>query len=106
MIIDGHTLPCYFADGFRKSTTKTPFILVWFSEIDIGLKHIVLYIHHIQQNLTQQLALKVQHILMYVLHAHKTPIILVFHVLKYFRMLKVSVVNLTFFGLHNTLIFL
>ena len=31
MIIDGHTLPCYFADGFCKPTTKTPFTLVWFS---------------------------------------------------------------------------
>ena len=28
MIIDGHTLPCYFADGFCKRTTKTPFTLV------------------------------------------------------------------------------
>ena len=32
MIIDGHTLPCYFADGFCKQTTKTPFSLVWFSD--------------------------------------------------------------------------
>ena len=32
MIIDGHTLPCYFADGFCKSTTKTPFTLVWFKD--------------------------------------------------------------------------
>ena len=31
MIIDGHTLPCYFADGFCKPTTKTPFTLVWLS---------------------------------------------------------------------------
>ena len=31
MIIDGHNLPCYSADGFCKSTTKTPFTLVWFS---------------------------------------------------------------------------
>ena len=31
MIIDGHTLPCYSADGFCKPTTKTPFTLVWFS---------------------------------------------------------------------------
>ena len=30
MTIDGHTLPCYFADGFCKPTTKTPFTLVWF----------------------------------------------------------------------------
>ena len=32
MIIDEHTLPCYFADGFCKPTTKTPFTLVWFSD--------------------------------------------------------------------------
>ena len=32
MIIDGHTHPCYFADGFCKPTTKTPFTLVWFSD--------------------------------------------------------------------------
>ena len=27
MILDGHTLPCNFADGFCKPTTKTPFFL-------------------------------------------------------------------------------
>ena len=32
MIIDGQTLPCYFADGFCKPTTKTPFTLVWFND--------------------------------------------------------------------------
>ena len=32
MIIDGPTLPCYFADGFCKPTTKTPFTLVWISD--------------------------------------------------------------------------
>ena len=32
MMIDGHTLPCYFADGFCKPTTKTPFNLVWSSD--------------------------------------------------------------------------
>ena len=32
MIIDGHTLPCCFAYGFCKPTTKTPFTLVWFSD--------------------------------------------------------------------------
>ena len=30
MIIDGHKLPCYFADGFCKPTTKTLNALVWF----------------------------------------------------------------------------
>ena len=42
MIIDGHTLPCYFADGFCKPTTKTPFTLVWFSD-DFCL---VLFLHY------------------------------------------------------------
>ena len=32
MVIDGHALPCYFADCFCKPTTKTPFLLVWFSD--------------------------------------------------------------------------
>ena len=32
MSIDGHKLPCCFADGFCKPTTKTPFTLVWFSD--------------------------------------------------------------------------
>ena len=32
MIIDGHTLPCYFADGFCKPTTKTTFTLAWVSD--------------------------------------------------------------------------
>ena len=32
MTIDGHTLPWYFANGYCKPTTKTPFTLVWFSD--------------------------------------------------------------------------
>ena len=32
MIKDGHTLPCYFADGFCKPTTKNPFTLVLFND--------------------------------------------------------------------------
>ena len=32
MMKDGPTLPCYFADGFCKPTTKTPFTLVWFND--------------------------------------------------------------------------
>ena len=32
MIIYEHTIPCNFADGFCKPTTKTPFVLVWFSD--------------------------------------------------------------------------
>ena len=29
MIFDGHNLPCYFADGFCKPTSKTPFLLLF-----------------------------------------------------------------------------
>ena len=75
-------------------------------KIDIRLKQIPLYTLHIQQNLVQHLALKVQQIIMYTRHIHKTQIILIFHVLKYFQMLKLSVVNMTLFTLHNTLTFL
>ena len=32
MIVDGHYLPCCFADGFCKPTTEAPFTLVWFSD--------------------------------------------------------------------------
>ena len=32
MIIDGHTLPGYFADAFCKASTKTSFTLVWFPD--------------------------------------------------------------------------
>ena len=32
MIIDGHTLPCYYADGFCKPSTKPPFTFFWFSD--------------------------------------------------------------------------
>ena len=39
MIIDGHTLPCYFADGFCKPTTKTPYTLVWFRNDFVSFLH-------------------------------------------------------------------
>ena len=32
MIIDGHTIPCYSADGICEPTTKTPYTFVWFSD--------------------------------------------------------------------------
>ena len=32
MIHDGYMLPCYHSDGFCKSTTRTPYTLVWFDE--------------------------------------------------------------------------
>ena len=31
-ILDREILPCYFADGFCKPTTKTPYTLIWFSD--------------------------------------------------------------------------
>ena len=39
MIIDGHTLPCYLADGFCKPTTKTPYTLVSFSDDFVSFLH-------------------------------------------------------------------
>ena len=32
MIHDGYILPCYHSDGFCKSTTRTPYTLLWFDE--------------------------------------------------------------------------
>ena len=32
MIIDSHTVPCYFADRFCKPTAKNPRTLVWYSD--------------------------------------------------------------------------
>ena len=34
MIHDGHVLPCYHSDGFRKPTTKTQYTFTWFEEED------------------------------------------------------------------------
>ena len=76
------------------------------SKTDIGLKQILLYNLHTQQNLRQHLALKVQYIPMYTLNIHKTQIVLVFHVLKNFQILKFSVAYLALFNQHNILILL
>ena len=121
MIIDGHTLPCYFAD---KPTTKAPFTTVWFmifyqslhyktssdvwpkSNIDFGLKLIRLYTLHIQKNLNQYLALKVQHTHMFMLLIHKILTTPVSHVLKYILQLKHFVVSQDHYILHNIQIFL
>ena len=109
MIIDGHNRPCYFADGFCKPTTKTlvytTLTIVWFSNyfcLIFTLQDFIgrmtknkdrywietdfLYILHIHRILIQHLALKEHHILMYMLHIHKTLTILFFHVLTYFQM--------------------
>ena len=32
MIHDGYMLPCYHSDGFCKTTTRTPYTLIWFDE--------------------------------------------------------------------------
>ena len=72
-------------------------------KIAIGLKQTLLYTLLTQLNLKQPLALKVQYTLMYMLHIHKIQITQVFHVMKSFPMLRLFVVNLTHFILHNTL---
>ena len=125
MIIDGQSLPCYFADGFCKSTTKTPFTLVWFSDdfcliftlqdflgrmtkIEDGYwietDSFVHSSHSTKSDTT--LGIKIQNILTYMLHIHKTPITLVFHVLKSFQMLKLFVVNRILYTLLKFLTFL
>ena len=123
MSIDGHKLPCCFADGFCKPTTKTPFTLVWFSD-DLcffnTLQELIgrmtetedrfwietdSFVTHTQQNLIQLLIIKEHHSLMYMLHTHKIDIILNFHAFKYFQMLKHFVVNPNLYIEHNTLIF-
>ena len=124
MIIDGHTLPCYFTVGFCKPTTNNLFTLVWFiddfcliftlqdflgrmTKIEdrywIETDSLVHSSHSTKSDATS--ASKVQHILIYMLHKHKIPITLVFHVLKSFQMLKLSVVNLILYILHNILTF-
>ena len=102
MIIDGRTLPCYFADGFCKPTTKTHFTLVWFSDdfcLNLTLEDFIgrmtkiqdrywietVSFVHSSHSTKPEATSKVQQILMYMLHTHthKTQIILVFHVLKF-----------------------
>ena len=125
MVIDGHTLPCYFADGFCKPTTKTPFTLVWF-KVDFCLVFTLQdflgrmtkmedrywietdsFIHSPHPvNPKQHLVLKVQNIHMFPLLIHNTLTTQGFHVLKYTLQHKHSVVNQIHFILHNILIFL
>ena len=107
MIVDGHTLQCYFVDGFCKPSTETPYLLVWFSDdfrliftlqdfigrmtkiedsfwIETDSSVLVNSTIQYQRNLIQYMALKelVSH--MPLPHKHKTHITLVFHVSKYF----------------------
>ena len=125
MIIDGHTLPCYFADGFCQPATKTHFTLVWFIDdfcliftlqVFIGRRtkikdrywietdHFLHSLHSIK--LKKLLLSKVQNIQMFMLLIHNILTIQVFHVLKSSPQLRLFVVNQTHFILHNILIFL
>ena len=125
MMIDGHTLPCYFEDGFCKPTTRTPFTLVWFNDgfcLIFKLQDFLGRMTKIEDrywfetdsfvhsphsiNPKQHLVLKVQHIHMFTLLIHNILTILVFHVLKYILQLKHFVVNQISFLLHNIQIFL
>ena len=125
MIIDGHTSPCYFADGFCKPTTKTLYTLVWFSDgfgLIVTLQDFIERMTKIEdrywietdsfvtllflKSLPSKVIIKVLLIIMSMLHMHKTHITQVFHALKYFPWLKPFVVNLNLYILHNTLIFL
>ena len=125
MIIDGHTLPCYFADGFCKPTTKTPFTLVWFNDdycliftlqdfigrmTKIGDRYWIetdSFVHSPHSIKPKQLLVsKVQNIPMVMLLIHNIQITKVFQDLKFFIQHKPFAVNQTLFILHNTLIFL
>ena len=125
IIINGHTLPCYFADGFCKPTTKTPFTLVWFNDdycliftlqdftgrmtkIEdrywIETDSFVHSPHSIKPKTTS--GIKGQNIHIFMLLIHNILITQVFHVSKSFPQLKLFVVNKTHFILHNIHTFL
>ena len=94
MIIDGQTLPCYFADGFCKPTTKTPF------------KQTPLYILQLQKNLLLSMVLRVPLILIFVLLILKLHITQAFLVLKFSLMHIPFAENLNLYIPHNFLTFL
>ena len=125
MVIDGHTLPCYFADGFCKPTTKTLFTLVWFSndfcliftlqdflgrmtKIEdrywIETDSFVQSSHSTKPDATSDIK-GTAHPFVLAPYTH-SQIILFFHIWNYIQMLNFSVVNLTVFTLHKTLTFL
>ena len=125
MIIDGHTLPCYFADGFCKPTTKTPFTLVWFNDdfcLIITLQDFIGRMtkiedrywietdsfvhspHPVKPKTTS--GIKGTSIHMFLLLIHKILIIQVFHALKYTLQHKHSVANQIHCILHNIQTFL
>ena len=128
MVIDGHALPCYFADGFCKPTTKTPFALVWFSDefcLIFTLQHFVgrttkiddrywietdSFIHSSLLNKFDTSS-GIKSTPFPYIHAPQTqnqhnPITQVSHVLNSFYTPKYFVANLNLFILHNIQIFL
>ena len=125
MIIDGHTLPCYFADGFCKPTTKTPFTLVWFNNyycLIFTLQDFIgrmtkiedrywietdSFVHspHPIKSKTASGIKGTEHPYVYAPHPN-TQIIQVFQDLKFSLQHKPSVVNQTLFILHNIQTFL
>ena len=128
MITDGHTLPCYFADGFCKPTTKTPFTLVWFNDDYCSIFTLQDFIgrmtkiedrywietdsfvqspHSIKPKTTSGIkGTEHPYIHMFMLLIHNIQITQVFHVLKFFLQHKLFVVNQTHFILHNIQTFL
>ena len=125
MVIDEHALPCYFADGFCKSTTKTPFTLVWFSDdfcLIFTLQDFVgrmteikdrywvntdSFIHSSLPNKTDTSSGIKGTSFLYIHAPHtQTHITKVYHVLIFFHTLKQFVANLNLFILHNIQIFL
>ena len=126
MIIDGHTLPCYFADGFCKPTTKTPFTLVWFNDdycliftlqdfigrmtkiedrYCIETDSFVHSPHPIESKTTSGIK-GIQNIPTFMLLIHNIQINQVFQDLKFFLQHKPFVVNQTLSILHNIQTFL
>ena len=125
MNIDGHTLPCYFADGFCKPTTKTTFTLVWFNDdfcLIFTLQDFLgrmtkiedrywieadsfLHSPHSIKPKTTSGIKGTEHPYVYAPHTQH-PNNPVFHVLKYILQLKHSVVNQIPFILHNIQVFL
>ena len=128
MVIDGHTLPCYFADSLCKPTTKTPFTLVWFSDdfcSSFTLQDFVgrmnknddrywfetdSFIHSSFPNISDT-SIRLQHqraplIHTSMHHTHKTHISPFSHVLNFFHTCKHCVAYLNLSILHNIQIFL
>ena len=125
MVIDGHALPSYFADGFCKPTTKTPFTLVGFSDdfcliftlqdfvgrmTKIGDRYWIetdSFVHSSISNKTYTSSGKKALLLRTFMHPiQKTHRTQASHILNFFHTLNYFVANLNFFILHNIQIFL